>query len=91
LLNHVAVLPRIIANIERAMSTESTVAELAPHVTREQAAFLADAADWLREIVAARPPIQPAREWRNPTEHRKQLAARIGAGREVIGRRRGRR
>jgi hypothetical protein len=91
LLNHVAVLPRIIANIERAMSTESTVAELAPHVTREQAAFLADAADWLREIVAARPAIQPAREWRNPTQVRRAVAERTGAAREFVGRRRGRR
>jgi hypothetical protein len=90
-MTHPEQLNRIIASITVAMSTESTVAELAPHVTREQAAFLADAVDWLREIVAARPAIQPAREWRNPTEHRKQLAARIGAGREVIGRRRGRR
>jgi len=80
-----------LAHVERAMETESTVSELAAHVTREQAAFLADAAAWLAEIVAARPAIQPAREWRTPTEVRRAVAVRTGAGREVIGRRRGRR
>lgn len=76
----------ILAHIENAMSTDATVRELAAHVTREQAAFLTDASDWLREIVAARPPIQPAREWRTPTECVKAYAANLGAGREAVSR-----
>jgi hypothetical protein len=70
---------------------EATVGDLAPHVTHAQAVFLADAADWLREIVAARPAIQPAREWRNPTQVRRAVAQRTGAAREFVGRKRGRR
>jgi hypothetical protein len=90
-MNHPQVFLTVLAHIEKAMSTESTVAELAPHVTRAQAAFLTDAADWLREIVAARPAIQPAKVWATPTEHRRAVAQRTGAAREFVGRKRGRR
>jgi hypothetical protein len=81
----------VLAHVERAMMCESTVAELAPHVTHAQAVFLTDAADWLREIVAARPAIQPAREWANATQLRREVAAKTGAAREFVGRKRGRR
>jgi hypothetical protein len=85
-------LNRTIACLTDAMNThEARVCDLAPHVTHAQAAFLADAADWLREIVAARPAIQPAKQWATPTEHRRAVAQRIGAAREFVGRKRGRR
>jgi hypothetical protein len=90
-LSHPQSFLAVLAHIERAMDTESTVRELAVGVSSEQAAFLADAADWLREIVAARPAIQPAREWRNPTQVRRAVAERTGAAREFVGRKRGRR
>jgi hypothetical protein len=91
-MNHASVLADAIAHIEAAMNThEVTATDLAQHVTREQAAFLTDAADWLREIVAARPAIQPAKVWATATEHRRAVAQRTGAAREFVGRKRGRR
>jgi hypothetical protein len=92
-MTHADQLNRTIACLGDAMNThEATVTDLAPHVTPAQARFIADAADWLREILAARPAIQPAKQWATPTEHRRAVAQRTGAAREFVGRsRRGRR
>jgi hypothetical protein len=91
-VTHAEQLNRTIACLADAMNThEARVRDLAPHVTHAQAAFLADAADWLREIVAARPAIQPAKVWATATEHRRAVAQRTGAAREFVGRKRGRR
>lgn len=85
-MTHTESTSAVLAHVEHAMNTESTVAELAAHLTSEQAAHLLDASDWLREIIAARPPIKPATEWRTPTEHVKALAQNLGAGREAVSR-----
>ncbi len=87
-MNHQANLTATLAHIWDAMSCESTVAELAALVTRAQADMLLDAENWIREIRTARPRIQPAKDWRTPTEVRRAVAVKTGAGREFVGRRR---
>lgn len=64
------------------LDTEPTVAELAPHVTKDQASTLRDLESWAHDLLAARPAIQPAKTWPTPTEHRQGVAQRIRANNE---------
>jgi hypothetical protein len=83
----------LLTAVERAfavLSCESTPAEIAQYLNREQTGIIADLERWAHDVIAARPAIQPAREWRSPTEVRRAVAAKTGAAREFVGRKRGR-
>lgn len=85
-MNHQQQLATAIERAFTVLEVESTPAELAPHVTRAQREVLADVERWAHDVLAAIPPIAQAATWASPTELRREVATRTGAGRDAVSR-----
>jgi hypothetical protein len=90
-VDHVANLTETIRRMYRVLECESTPSEVGALITRDQASVLRDVRALTDDLLRAIPAIKPAKDWRTPTEVRRNVTSAIAARTEPAITRRPRR